>query len=70
FIKRAGSIEKLDELKKWSKHFLDLGGAKEAEALAYLSRLDNLFSEKNYSLGGCADLLIITIFLALEEGTI
>nr|WP_284863528.1 triphosphoribosyl-dephospho-CoA synthase [Enterococcus faecalis]MDK8213569.1 triphosphoribosyl-dephospho-CoA synthase [Enterococcus faecalis] len=47
-----------------------MGGAKEAEALAYLSRLDNLFSEKNYSLGGCADLLIITIFLALEEGTI
>lgn len=70
FIKRAGDLDKLTELKKWSQHFLDLGGAKNNKALAYLKNLDNLFSERNYSLGGCADLLIITIFVALEEGII
>lgn len=70
FIKRAGDLDKLTELKKWSQHFLDLGGAKNNKALACLKNLDNLFSERNYSLGGCADLLIITIFVALEEGII
>lgn len=67
FIKRAGSFDKLLDLKKWSQKFLELGGANNAEAMAYLTELDDLFTQKNYSLGGCADLLIVTIFLALKE---
>ena len=35
-----------------------------------LLKLNQECLEKNYSLGGCADLLIVTIFLGLEKGYI
>ncbi|MCT6807163.1 MAG: triphosphoribosyl-dephospho-CoA synthase, partial [Bombilactobacillus sp.] len=33
----------------------------------YLQEFNQECLEKNYSLGGCADLLIVTIFMALER---
>lgn len=67
FIKRAGGIEKLPWLKQVCQHYLDLGGSKTEAGFAYLKKLNKIFKENNYSLGGCADLLILTIFMALEN---
>ncbi|MBP2057762.1 triphosphoribosyl-dephospho-CoA synthase [Lactobacillus colini] len=67
FIKRAGGIDKLPWLKEVCEHYLDLGGSKMPAGFAYLRKLNKIFKENNYSLGGCADLLILTIFMALEN---
>lgn len=67
FIKRSGDISKLDWLKEVSQKYFKLGGSKTAQGFAYLQELNKIFKEENYSLGGCADLLILTIFMALEE---
>lgn len=67
FIKRAGGLEQLPWLKRVCQQYLDLGGSKTEAGFAYLKELNVIFKEKNYSLGGCADLLILTIFMALEN---
>lgn len=67
-IKRAGSVTVVKWAQEQAQHFLDLGGAKSQAGMAFLAELNVTFKEKNYSLGGCADLLISTIFLALERG--
>lgn len=36
----------------------------------FMLELNQIFKEKNYSLGGSADLLIITIFMGLQRGII
>lgn len=45
------------------------GGVRaEAEAgKEFMQELNRIFKEKNYSLGGSADILIITIFMALQR---
>lgn len=65
-IKRAGEAEIVAWLHKVARHYLDLGGYKTKEGKKYLQELNAIFLKKNYSLGGCADLLIVTIFLGLE----
>lgn len=67
FIKRSGGLDKLTWLKQVSKKYLTLGGCKTKEGFQYLLDLNKTFKAENLSLGGCADLLIITIFMALEE---
>ena len=64
-IKRAGDIHVLDNLQAQVTHFFDLGGAKTAAGKAYMYQLDQEFIRQNLSLGGSADLLILTIFLEL-----
>lgn len=70
FIKRSGGLDKLPWLKKISQEYLELGGCKTKAGFQYLLKLNNNFKKENLSLGGCADLLIITIFMALEENVI
>ena len=67
-IKRAGNIEVINWLHQSAEKYLRLGGAETKTGLAYLDELNKVFKENNYSLGGCADLLIVTIFMALEKG--
>ncbi|MDY4003122.1 MAG: triphosphoribosyl-dephospho-CoA synthase CitG [Ligilactobacillus saerimneri] len=44
------------------------GGAQTPAGLNYLKELEQLFSQRKYSLGGTADLLIVTIYCGLMEG--
>ncbi|MGQ5709483.1 triphosphoribosyl-dephospho-CoA synthase CitG [Lactobacillus sp. PSON] len=66
FIKRSGDAKKITWLHQASQQFLDKGGCQSREGLEYLHQLNVIFKQENYSIGGCADLLIVTIFMALE----
>lgn len=67
FIKRAKDIHKLSWLHQAAKKYLDLGASRSQEGRDYLNELNRIFKENHYSIGGCADLLIVTIFMALED---
>lgn len=66
-IKRAGNYEIINWLQNKATNYLKLGGYNSAAGKKYLQELNQECLEKNYSLGGCADLLIVTIFMALER---
>lgn len=66
-IKRAGTIEIISWLHRSAQHYLDLGGYFTKSGRQYLTKLNQIFNANNYSLGGCADLLIVTIFMGLER---
>ncbi|WP_159542883.1 triphosphoribosyl-dephospho-CoA synthase CitG [Streptococcus halichoeri] len=69
-IKRAGNLAVVETLQTQVQTFFDLGGAKTPQGIAYLQTLDAAFISQNLSLGGTADLLIVTIFLALLDGSL
>lgn len=61
--------EGLREVQKLSQEFLLAGGAYSQGAMEELIKLDTYFIHKNYSSGGCADLLAASIFLSeIEDG--
>ncbi|MFV0555919.1 MAG: triphosphoribosyl-dephospho-CoA synthase CitG [Lactovum sp.] len=64
-IKRAGDIQILKEMKAYVEQYF-----KATDKIQFLKDLDSKFIERNLSLGGSADLLILTIFLAIIEGTL
>lgn len=68
FIKRSGGLQNLKWLQGVSHHFLKLGGSETVAGRDFIKKENELFKQRNYSLGGCADLLIVTIFMALELG--
>nr|WP_235804467.1 triphosphoribosyl-dephospho-CoA synthase CitG [Loigolactobacillus coryniformis] len=68
-IKRAGNLAILDWLHEQIDCFFDLGGSQTSAGKAFLRQLDVIFSEKQLSLGGSADLLILTVFLSLTLST-
>lgn len=67
-IKRAGTIAIIPELKQWISHYFELGGSVTPEGLSYLYTLDEHFMTRNLSIGGAADNLILTTFLAKMGG--
>ena len=67
-IKRAGNIEVISWAHNQAKKYLALGGYGTQAGKHFMLELNSIFKEKNYSLGGSADLLIITIFMALQRG--
>lgn len=69
-IKRAGNYQVITWLKKRANKYLELGGYATNAGQKELELLNKECLEKNYSLGGCADLLIVTIFVGLERGYI
>lgn len=69
-IKRAGNYDAVKWLQKRALRYLELGGYDSPLGKKELLKLNQECLEKNYSLGGCADLLIVTIFLGLEKGYI
>lgn len=69
-IKRAGDINILAEMQTWSEQYFALGGSKADAGISFLHHLDTEFKQRNLSLGGSADLLILTIYTGLLEATI
>ncbi|MGN1271994.1 MAG: triphosphoribosyl-dephospho-CoA synthase [Lactobacillus sp.] len=67
-IKRAGNIEVIDWAHRQAEEYLAAGGYGTVAGKKILLELNKEFKEKNYSLGGSADLLIVTIFMALQKG--
>ncbi|GLB29194.1 putative 2-(5''-triphosphoribosyl)-3'-dephosphocoenzyme-A synthase [Lacrimispora amygdalina] len=61
-LARTG-LEGLKEVQTTARTFLKNGGAYAPGAEKKLQSLDSYFTEKNYSSGGCADLLAATIFI-------
>ncbi len=53
-----------------TRNVLDKGGAATAEGLAAVWQLNEKFVEKNISPGGCADLLILSIYLLTMEDSL
>lgn len=68
-IKRAGTPLVIAEMKQWVAEYFALGGSQSPAGLAYLTALDDIFIARHLSIGGAADNLILTIFLA-KMGTI
>jgi len=69
-IKRAGSPDILTELKQWSATYFELGGSQTSAGITYLKKLDVEFVQRHLSIGGTADNLISTVFLARLVGGI
>lgn len=63
-MKRSHNIHISENYQTLICKYFDLGGTKTPEGKNFLERLNTLFKEKNWSIGGSADLLIVTIFLA------
>lgn len=68
-LTRSGE-EGLDFVKASAKAFLAQGGVRNPEYLGELNSLNDIFIKKNISPGGSADLLAVSIFLAIMEGII
>ena len=66
-IKRAGTPNVIEWAHEQAKKYLALGGYGTSAGKQFMIKLNRIFKEKNYSLGGSADLLIITIFMALQR---
>lgn len=64
-IKRAGDPAILDWKNQQLDQFFELGGLTTSTGRDFLKQLEQVFSKRHLSLGGAADLLIITIFLKL-----
>ncbi len=69
-VKRAGNSEVVDWAHTEAQTYLALGGSQTAAGWQKLVELNQVFDQRHLSLGGSADLLILTIFLGLQEGTI
>lgn len=64
-IKRAGTMDILPWWRGQVDAYFTMGGSKTEEGLNYAKTLDNICIEKNLSLGGSADLLILTVYMAI-----
>ena len=62
-IKRSNNRHIFEEYQLLIHPYFELGGAKTAQGKEYLNYLNQQFKKKNWSIGGSADLLILTIFL-------
>ena len=67
-IKRAKTPDVLAEMKEWTSIYFKLGGSHTEQGMKYLCDLDRLFIERNLSIGGSADTLILTIFIGQLTG--
>ncbi|WP_432422549.1 triphosphoribosyl-dephospho-CoA synthase CitG [Weissella viridescens] len=64
-IKRAGTIDILPWWRGQVDAYFTMGGSKTEEGLNYAKTLNEICIEKNLSLGGSADLLILTVYMAI-----
>jgi len=67
-IKRAKTPDVLAEIKEWTSIYFKLGGSHTEQGMKYLYDLDRLVIERNLSIGGSADTLILTIFIGQLTG--
>lgn len=66
-VKRAQTPDILKWSQEQAAHYLELGGCRSDKGMKFIEEMNQVFLEKNLSLGGSADLLIITIFFGLLE---
>jgi triphosphoribosyl-dephospho-CoA synthase len=64
-IKRAGTAAIVPWVHEQVAEYFRLGGAQTPAGVQFLTDLNNTFMDRNLSLGGSADLLILTIYLGL-----
>lgn len=69
-IKRAGTDEIISWVQAQADRFFELGGSTTDQGMQLLIELDQTFTDRMLSLGGSADLLILTIFIGLQENII
>ena len=65
-VKRAQDPHVIDWVHGQAQRYFDLGGSRSEAGMAFLRELNQIFVDRNYSLGGSADLLILTIFIGLQ----
>ncbi|HHY71021.1 MAG TPA: triphosphoribosyl-dephospho-CoA synthase CitG [Thermoanaerobacterales bacterium] len=68
-IARCG-IEAMEYVKSSARNVISIGGALSFEGKEELFRMDEDFTRRNISPGGCADLLSVAILLHLLENTL
>lgn len=66
-IKRAGTLDIVPWAQQTAQEILDAGGSQAPTGRQLLVAMNTTFKAKNLSLGGSADLLILTIYLGLME---
>lgn len=64
-VVKRGNLESLENVQKYAENILEVGGCSHPEGREILEDMNSYCNENNLSLGGSADLLIITIFLFL-----
>lgn len=64
-LKRSKNMAIYSEIQPLITRYFDLGGVGTSEGKIYLDLLNRLFKKNNWSIGGSADALILTIFLDL-----
>lgn len=64
-VVKRGNLESLENIQKYAENILAEGGCSHTEGRETLDDMNSYCNENNLSLGGSADLLIITIFLFL-----
>lgn len=68
-VKRSGQLATLRQVQASAQAILDQGGMQTATGRQLLAKLNQQANGGNYSLGGSADLLIVTIYLYLLFAT-
>lgn len=63
-----GGVDGLVYVKRRAREFVEAGGMAQVNAYERLEQMNREFCEKNLSPGGAADLLSVTVFLAMAEG--
>ncbi|WP_155287505.1 triphosphoribosyl-dephospho-CoA synthase CitG [Lacticaseibacillus zhaodongensis] len=69
-IHRAGTVTAMAAAQTQAQAILDAGGVHTKRGKELLDRMNTDFLARNLSLGGSADMLILTIFMALVAGVI
>lgn len=69
-IHRAGTVSILTVAQRQAEAILATGGTHTAAGMQLLAQMNTDFLRQNLSLGGSADMLILTIFMAQVEGII
>ncbi|KRN99098.1 triphosphoribosyl-dephospho-CoA synthase CitG [Companilactobacillus kimchiensis] len=64
-VVKRGNLESLEHIQKYAENILEVGGCSDPEGRELLDDMNSYCNENNLSLGGSADLLIITIYLFL-----
>ncbi|MQS76578.1 triphosphoribosyl-dephospho-CoA synthase CitG [Companilactobacillus halodurans] len=64
-VVKRGNLESLKNVQKYAQDILEAGGCSNPDGREILDDMNSYCNENNLSLGGSADLLIITVFLFL-----
>jgi len=64
-VVKRGNLDSLENIQKYAENILEAGGCSHPEGREILDDMNSYCNENNLSLGGSADLLIITIYLFL-----